>query len=318
MGRGNRSYERNCVGLGPSVQSGRAGCFDISAHGRTFPLFAQTQVAALIQTVTESEPLDHALPGHNWSLKKIGRWLKAVFACEISRSALYTLLKQNGLSWKKCQKILKKADPTKRAAFIEEFQVLFAQFCREEIVLVYVDESHFHRDLEVGYTWAPRNKPAWRVSDCPPLSERINWYGAYNFNQGQCFLWNEGSCNQDNTIKFLQHLAAWLSAVASPVVIIWDGAPWHRAKRVQAAATALGFTLLPLPGYSPDLNPIEGLWKWMREEVTQNHCHASMRQLFDACKAFLDRINADPDRLISRLWPKFELDPDFEKLLLSN
>ena len=75
--------------------------------------------------------------------------------------------------------------------------------------------------------------------------------------------------------------------------------------------------VIQLPGYSPDLNPIEGLWKWMREEVTRNHCHNTMRELFDACKAFVDRINADPVQLISRLWPKLELDPDFEKLLVS-
>ena len=54
----------------------------------------------------------------------------------------------------------------------------------------------------------------------------------------------------------------------------------------------MGFTITPLPGYSPDLNPIEGLWKWMREDVTKTHCYATMRQLFLACKAFIDRINA--------------------------
>jgi hypothetical protein len=42
-----------------------------------------------------------------------------------------------------------------------------------------------------------------------------------------------------------------------------------------------------------------------------------MRQLFDACKAFIDSINADPLRIIARLWPKFDLDPAFEKLLAS-
>lgn len=98
-------------------------------------------------------------------------------------------------------------------------------------------------------------------------------------------------------------------------MIIWDNAPCHRAQPVQAAAAALGFTLLPLPGYSPDLNPIEGLWKWMREEVTQLHCYPTLRALFDACKHFIDRINRDPEQILKRLWPKFALDPEFEKLL---
>jgi len=266
--------------------------------------------------VKESTPVAHGLAGHGWSLKKIGQWVKAVFHRVVSRNTVRSLLKQNGLSWKKCQKVLKKANPAKRAAFMQAFQQLFSQICREEIRLIYIDESHFHRDMDLGYTWATRGQPAWRMSDCPSLAERINWYGAYDFSHGQCFIWHEGQCNQENTVQFLQHLATWLGSSSVPVVIIWDGAPCHRAKLVQAAA--LGFTLLPLPAYSPDLNPIEGLWKWMREEVTQHYCHRSMRELFDACKAFIERINDAPQLILDRLWPKFELDPDFEKLLLSN
>ena len=269
-----------------------------------------------------TEPIEHELPGYNGSLKKLRRWVEQVYQCEVSRNTLRTVLKQADLSWKKCQKVLKKADPQKRAAYIEQFQSLFKQVCDEQIRLLYIDESHFHRDMDLGFTWATKGKPrpvgTRRLSDCPPLSDRIDWYGAYDFSQGQGFLWNQGGCNGENSVKFLQQLAHWLGPLTCPVVIIWDGAPCHRATIVQTAAAALGFTLVPLPAYSPDLNPIEGLWKWMREDVTQNHCYRSMRELFDACKAFLARINTDPLQLISRLWPKFELDPDFEKLLVSN
>jgi len=93
------------------------------------------------------------------------------------------------------------------------------------------------------------------------------------------------------------------------------GAPWHRSQLIQTHAQQLGIEILQLPGYSPDLNPIEGLWKWMREEVTQHFCHDSLHDLFVNCKALIERINLDPDAMISRLWPKFDLDPDYEKLL---
>jgi transposase len=36
---------------------------------------------------------------------------------------------------------------------------------------------------------------------------------------------------------------------------------------------------MPLPGYSPDLMPVEALWRWLREEVTYHHCHASTEDL---------------------------------------
>ena len=97
-------------------------------------------------------------------------------------------------------------------------------------------------------------------------------------------------------------------------MVVWDGAPWHRAKLIQRTAEELGIELVALPGYSPDLNPIEGLWKWMREAVTQLKCYQSVTKLFEACLAFIEEINKDPAGIIRRLWPRFELDPEIEKL----
>lgn len=243
--------------------------------------------------------------------------MKELLGHRPSRTKLRNLLKQHGLSWKKCRKVLGKANPEKRQAFIEQFQPLFEEVCQQTAILIYIDEAHIHRDMDLGHTWAPKGKPAYRISPCSPLSDRINWYGAYNFTDGQCLIWNEGNCNKEHTVAFLDRLAEWLGETERLVTIIWDGAPWHRARIAQAKAAHLGFRLMPLPGYSPDLNPIEGLWKWLREEVTYNHSYKTMRDLFDACKAFIERINLDPDAIVKRLWPKLDLDPEFEKLLVS-
>lgn len=267
--------------------------------------------------MSESAPADHGLPGYGWTLKKLGWWLEDYFHRKISRSTLYRLVTGAGLSWKKCKKVLKKANALKRQGYMECFAELYEQACAGTITLLYVDESHFHRDLDLGYTWAPVGQPAYRLSVCAPLAERINWYGAYDFSSGRCFIWNEGNCCAEHTVIFLQRVLEWLGPDVPPVVIIWDGAPVHRARLVQEAAARLAIQLVPLPSYSPDLNPIEGLWKWMREEVTQLHAYDSTRQLFDACITFIARINLDPSALINRLWPKFDLDPDYEKLLLS-
>lgn len=257
------------------------------------------------------------MPGRGWTLKKLKRYVAEKLEQSVSRSTLRELLKQAGFSWKKCKKLLAKADPDKRAQFIEQFQHLFERMCREELLLIYVDEAHIHQDLDSGYTWAPTGQPTWRASTSPGLAKRINWYGAYDFSQGRCFIWNEGRCNGEQTIKFLQRLVQWLDEPDRQLVIIWDGASYHRSKIVQAEAERLGIELIRLPGYSPDLNPIEGLWKWLRQEVTQHYCHSTTAELFFACKNFIETINQDPDQIISRLWPKFELDPDYEKLLVS-
>jgi len=81
---------------------------------------------------------------------------------------------------------------------------------------------------------------------------------------------------------------------AHPPVIIRDGASYHRSQKVQAEAARLGLQTLPLPGYSLDLNPIEGLWPWMREAVTQLYCHTSPDELRRHCLDFIESINRQP------------------------
>jgi transposase len=50
--------------------------------------------------------------------------------------------------------------------------------------------------------------------------------------------------------------------------VVWDGAPYHHAKAVWAEAASLGIELAPLPGYSPDLMPVEALWRWLRKSLS--------------------------------------------------
>src|SRR4051794_25276609 len=95
-------------------------------------------------------------------------------------------------------------------------------------------------------------------------------------------------------------------------------APYHRAKAVREAARALDIELMSLPGYSPDLMPVEALWRWLREDVTYHHGHASAEDLTRRAADFEARINQDPCALADRLWVKDCLDPEEEKLRFSN
>src|SRR4051812_1625714 len=45
------------------------------------------------------------------------------------------------------------------------------------------------------------------------------------------------------------------------LIVLWDGAPYHRAQAVREAARTLDIELMPLPVYSPDLMPVEALWR---------------------------------------------------------
>jgi hypothetical protein len=258
------------------------------------------------------------LPGHGGTLKELRQWVLTSFGRTVGRNAIRRMSRAARLSWKQIEKILGKAKPPKRAEPITRLEELFARVCRGEVTLIEIDESHFHQDRDGGYTWGPKGKRAGRVSTSPGLSERLNWYGAYDFSHGQSLIGEDGPCDGNATGHFLERVARWRAGLPGEVVVIWDNAPCHVARVVTGHAEELGLELVFLPGYSPDLNPIERLWDWMREEVTRGHGHVSLKALRAACQEFIAGINADPEAMVERLWPKFELDPEYEaKLLVS-
>lgn len=297
---------------------GGSGSVGYQHSGGVVPILKAAEQNEIVETVLTSKPSEHQQLGHAWNLKKLCRWVAEKLGRKVSRNTLRTILKTAGFSWKKCKKLLSRAAPTKREEFVTGFQALYERLCRNEVILIYIDEAHIHQDMDYGYSWSPIGKPAWVKSTSPGLSARINWYGAYNFGAGQCFLWQAESCDSEHSIEFLNQLARWLGKTTQQVVLIWDNASHHKKQTVQDAAAQLGLALFPLPTYSPDLNPIEGLWKWLREEVTQHYCHPSIQALFLACRKFIETINLTPEQVIKRLWPKFELDPAVEKLRFSS
>lgn len=78
------------------------------------------------------------------------------------------------------------------------------------------------------------------------LAERINCYGTYDFSHGQCFIWDEGACNQPTRASFCTMLP-WIGDEPGSVVLIWHSSPWHRSRDVHATAAQLGFILMALP-----------------------------------------------------------------------
>ena len=100
---------------------------------------------------------------------------------ETIRAALHRLK----LSWKKGKKLLSRADPAKRAAFVATIQAVLGRAQRDEELLVYIDEAHIHQDADVGYGWSVRGERLWVCSSSPGLSAKASFYGLYLYNEGQ-------------------------------------------------------------------------------------------------------------------------------------
>ncbi len=249
-------------------------------------------------------------------MRRLVHWVRERFGLVFCRETIRTALHRLKLSWKKAKKLLGRANPERRQAFVERLQSLLDGAQCDQHVLVYVDEAHIHQDADLGYGWAARGQRLWVASTSPGLSARVSFYGLYLYNEGQVRLWPYRRANGEHTIDVLRRLRA--EVPAGKLIVLWDGAPYHRAKLVREVACELEIDLVRLPGYSPDLMPVEALWRWLREDVTYHHCHAGAEDLIRRVGAFEARLNRDPVAIADRLWVKDRLDPHEEKLRFSN
>jgi transposase len=272
--------------------------------------------ATVTSCASEANPEAASVGAPRWTLKRLVAWVETTFGRTFCRETIRKALKRLGLSWKKAKKLLSRADPVKRRAFVERIQVLLHEaMTSDDDLLVYIDEAHIHQDVDLGYGWSERGRRFWVCSSTPGLSEKVSFYGLYLYNEAQVRIWPYPRANGDNTIEVLQRLRAQFPT--RTLKLLWDGASYHRSDIVRQAADSLGIELIPLPGYSPDFMPVEALWRWFREEVTYNHCHVTRSDLIDRAAAFEKTINLDPYTLADRLWVKDEIDPAEEKLRMS-
>jgi transposase len=78
--------------------------------------------------------------------------------------------------------------------------------------------------------------------------------------------------------------------------MVLDGAGWHRAKRLQVPANR---RLIPLPPWSPQLNPVEHLWDEVREKWFANRVFASLSAVEEQLIMALKTLEEDTPRVAS-------------------
>lgn len=237
------------------------------------------------------------------------------FSRRYCRETIRRALRRLDLSWKKARKLRGRAEPERRESFVGQIGALLDGARDERHTLVYLDEAHIHQDVDLGYGWSERGQRFHVASSSPGLSAKVSFYGLYLYNEGEVRIWPYSRGNGENTIDVLGRLRAEIPK--GKLIVIGDGAPYHRAKAVWSAAASLDIHIEPLPGYSPDLMPLEALWRWLREDVTYNHCHATANDLIRRVAPFQATINQNAYEVADRLWVRDQLDPEEEKLRFS-
>ena len=125
-----RPSPSNGDGVAASLQHRRPRGADLSAHRRPPPLCPEIE-AGLGETVRAAQrsaaapPIAGADPPPRWTLRRLVGWVHERFGRTCCRETIRAALHRLGLSWKKAKKLLGRADPQRRQAFVERIQDLW-------------------------------------------------------------------------------------------------------------------------------------------------------------------------------------------------
>src|SRR4030095_2759688 len=160
------------------------------------------------QRTAATPPIVGADPAPRWTLRRLVGWVRERCGLRCCRETIRKALHRRKLSWKKAKKLLGRADPERRQAFIEQLPGVLEGAQRDRHLVVYVDEAHLPQDADLGYGWAKRGERFGVASSSPGLSARVSFYGLYLYNEGQVRLWPFPRANGEHTIEILRRLRA--------------------------------------------------------------------------------------------------------------
>ena len=128
-------------------------------------------------------------------------------------------------------------------------------------MLFFVDAAHFVLAPFLGYLWCFVR----RVIKAPAGRQRFNVLAALNaITHELVTVSNDAYINALSVCELLRKIAALELGV--PVTLVLDNARYQKCRLVQQLADELGIELLFLPSYSPNLNLIERLWKFVKKQ----------------------------------------------------
>jgi transposase len=286
-------FERVCIYRW--LASYRWGGFDAlrakKLNGRP-PILSGEQLMKLYKVITEEDPRQYQFPFALWTVSIVRDVIRNIFGVKMSAVSVWRTLKKLGLT---PQRPLRRAYQQNREAVDEFLQVEYpkirARAKRVGASIYWEDESAIRSDYHSGTTWAQKGKTP--VVEATGARFKVNMISAVDARGSLRFMVIEGTFNADRFIEFLRRLIAGRE---KPVFLIVDGHPAHKAKKVKqfVAEHAKLLELYYLPGYSPELNPDEQVWNYVKNHTVGKMAIKGPQQLKKAVQSTLRRLARMP------------------------
>ena len=220
------------------------------------------------------------------TLKEIASKIKEKFGVSIHVTNLNIFLKRNGIRRLKAASLPAKANPKLQRDFYDgTLHPLMEKAKAGEIQLLFMDAAHFvHGSDFLGYVYSKTRRLTKTFSG----RKRHNILGALDFVTKKVItVTNDSYINAESVCDILRTIAAQAKPEV-PVCIILDNARYQKCQLVTDLATKLGINLIYLPSYSPNLNLIERVWKFVKSGI-RNVYYSD----FESFKEAIDSIVSD-------------------------
>jgi len=146
------------------------------------------------------------------------------------------------------------------------------------------DESRFGTHSKIGHGWFDRgDRPRVKIK---MGFENFYVYSSVNADTGEMFSLLMPNVNTDCMNIFLAEFAIQLGK--RHTFLIMDRAAWHKAK---ALVVPRNIHIVLLPPYSPELNPVEQLWRYMKSKIIKNRIYESLEELYSEVAALLNNLH---------------------------
>lgn len=231
------------------------------------------------------------------------KYIKQIYGIEYSNSGIVKLLGRIGFVYKKTKLVPGKADTEKQHQFIREYHQLRAQMNSND-ELLFIDGTHPQHNPVASYAWILKGQE----KEIPTNTgrKRININGALNIDNFEVVVREDERINAQSTIELFKQIEEAYPS-ASTIYIIADNARYYRAKIVSEYLKTSRIQFKFLPAYSPNLNLIERLWKFMKEKVINSYYYEAYDIFKKKVMSFFENISIYQHELKTLITENFEI-----------
>jgi transposase len=208
--------------------------------------------------------------------------IETTYGVKYSPTGVKELLHRLGFVYKKPKHVPGKLDPDKQAEFIAAYEKLRKNQGENDPVY-FGDGCHPQFNSIPAFGWIRRGVEKELKSNCG--RERVNINGAVDIDTLETVTDFTDSINSQSTMRLFDKLEA-KHPDAKVIHIIVDNATYYKSQLVNEYLKTSRIKIHFLPGYSPNLNLIERLWKFFKKKILYNKYYETYDEFLAACKSF--------------------------------